>query len=136
MANTDAQEPYVILGVPRTATPAEIRAAFHALGAQYHPERHQGKPLAALASAKMTELNRAYETLSDPARRRIADDYPAPVRPVPPPAARRSSWWGGRPRVPSQAPPRPAAPPWGSGAYRATAAATAPRPKPPARRNY
>jgi len=136
MASPEAQDPYVVLGVARTATPAEIRAAYHALVAQYHPDRHQGNPLAALASEKMIELNRAYETLSDPARRRFVDDNPVPQRPAPPQAARRTSWWNGRPRTTSKATPRPGAPPWGTGAYRATAAATAPRPRPPARRHY
>lgn len=136
MATPEGQDPYAILGVARTATPAEIRAAYHALVAQYHPDRHQGNPLATLASEKMIELNRAYETLSDPARRRLLDELPAPRPPAAPQVARRSSWWNGRPRVTSKATPRPGAPPWGTGAYRATAAATAPRPKPPARRNY
>lgn len=136
MAIPEAQDPYAVLGVARTATPAEIRAAYHALVAQYHPDRHQGNPLAALASEKMIELNRAYETLSDPARRRFVADNPVPQRPAPPQAARRTSWWNGRPRTTSKATPRPGAPPWGTGAYRATAAATAPRPRPPARRHY
>ena len=62
-------DPYLVLGVARTATAAEIRAAYRALGAKYHPDRHQGNPLEELASAKMAEINRAYELLSDPARR-------------------------------------------------------------------
>ena len=136
MPVSQRQDPYAVLGVARTATPAEIRAAYHALVAQYHPDRHQGNPLAALASEKLVELNVAYEALSDPARRRLVDEVAPAPRPSPPAAARRSSWWGGRPRVTSKATPRPAAPPWGTGAYRATAAATAPRPKPPVRRNY
>lgn len=136
MARSEAQDPYSVLGVARTATAAEIRAAYRALVAQYHPDRHQGNPLADLASEKMIELNRAYEALSEPAQRRFVDDDPAPARPAPPQAARRSSWWGGRPRTTSKATPRPGAPPRGTGAYRATAEATAPRPKPPVRRNY
>jgi hypothetical protein len=135
MGTPEAQDPYSVLGVPRTATAAEIRAAYHALVAKYHPDRHQGNPLASLASEKMIELNRAYEALSDPARQRFVDEAAAP----PPPAAaaaRRTSWWNGRPRTTSKATPRPGAPPWGTGAYRATASATAPRPKVPVRRNY
>jgi len=136
MATPEARDPYDVLGVPCTASAAEIRAAYHALVAQYHPDRHQGNPLAALASEKMVELNRAYEMLSDPARRNVVDDFPAAPRPAPPAGARRTSWWGGRPRTTSKATPRPGAPPWGSKAYRATDAATAPRPRPPVRRNY
>lgn len=73
MRATDEQDPYLILGVPRHATAAEIRVAYRALVAKYHPDRHQGNPLEELASAKMAEINRAYETLSDPARRRAFD---------------------------------------------------------------
>jgi hypothetical protein len=99
--------------------------------AQYHPDRHQVNPLAGLASEKLIEINVAYETLSDPARRRLADGQER--RDAAPPAAppRRTSWFGGRPRTTSKATPRPAAPPRGSGAYRATAAATAPAARPP-----
>jgi hypothetical protein len=62
-------DPYVVLGVARNATLTEIRAAYHALVAKYHPDKHQGNPLEGLAAEKMAELNRAYEILSDPARR-------------------------------------------------------------------
>jgi hypothetical protein len=78
MGATDERDPYVILGVSRHASAAEIRAAYRALVAKYHPDRHQGNPLEKLASEKMAEINRAYETLSDPAHRR-AHDAGAPV---------------------------------------------------------
>jgi hypothetical protein len=67
-APSESPDPYVVLGVSRTATDAEIRAAYRALVAQYHPDRHQGNPLADLANARMAEINRAYETLSQRAR--------------------------------------------------------------------
>ena len=66
-------DPYSILGVARNATENEIRAAYHALVAKYHPDKHQGNPLESLAAEKMAEINRAYETLSDPARRAAYD---------------------------------------------------------------
>jgi curved DNA-binding protein CbpA len=62
-------DPYAVLEVPRAATIREIRAAYRALGARYHPDRHQGNPLEELAAARMAEINRAYEVLSDPKRR-------------------------------------------------------------------
>jgi len=110
------RDPYVVLGVDRGATQEQIRAAYLALAAQYHPDRHQGNPLASLASEKLIEINLAYERLADRAHRRADGDD------------------GERPRTTSKATPRPGAPPRGSGAYRRTAAATAPRP--PVRRNY
>lgn len=73
MATAAEPDPYLVLGVARTATLAEIRAAYRTLGARYHPDRHQGNPLEELASAKMAEINRAYEILSDPARRAAYD---------------------------------------------------------------
>jgi curved DNA-binding protein CbpA len=73
MATAPEPDPYLVLGVPRTATRAEIRAAYRTAGAKYHPDRHQGNPLEELASAKMAQINRAYEILSDPARRAAFD---------------------------------------------------------------
>jgi hypothetical protein len=66
-------DPYFVLGVARTATDAEIRAAYLALVAKYHPDRHQGNPLEELAGERMAEINRAYEILSDPGRRTVYD---------------------------------------------------------------
>ncbi len=72
-AGVPETDPYVVLGVPRTASADQVRAAYRTLGARYHPDRHQGNPLEELASAKMAEINRAYEVLSDPARRAAFD---------------------------------------------------------------
>jgi len=66
-------DPYSILGVARNATDIEIRTAYHALVAKYHPDKYQGNPLEGLAAEKMAEINRAYEILSDPARRSTYD---------------------------------------------------------------
>jgi hypothetical protein len=67
-------DPYAVLEITRSATDAEIRAAYLALVSRYHPDRHDGNPLADLASAKLAEVNRAYEILSDPARRVVWDE--------------------------------------------------------------
>ena len=66
-------DPYSVLGVARTASESEIRAAYHALVAKYHPDRYQGNPLEDLASEKLVAINRAYEILSDSARRAAYD---------------------------------------------------------------
>ena len=71
-AQTDI-DPYSVLGVARTASESEIRAAYHALVAKYHPDRYQGNPLEDLASEKLVAINRAYEILSDPGRRASFD---------------------------------------------------------------
>jgi len=74
-------DPYIVLGVVRTASESEIRAAYLALVAKYHPDRHQGNPLEELASAKLVEINRAYEILSQPARRAAWDGGTGNARP-------------------------------------------------------
>jgi curved DNA-binding protein CbpA len=66
-------DPYAVLGVPRTASEREIRAAYRELVARYHPDHHQDNPLKDLASEKLAEINRAYAVLSSPARRSAFD---------------------------------------------------------------
>jgi hypothetical protein len=68
MASTEP-DPFAVLGVAPSATPDQIRAAYLALAARYHPDQHDGNPLAELAGARMAEINRAYATLSGSARR-------------------------------------------------------------------
>ena len=62
---------YSILGVPTAATAEEIRAAYRRLARQYHPDLNSNPE----AEARMKEINEAYATLSDPARRRYYDIY-------------------------------------------------------------
>lgn len=55
---------YSILGVDRTASRAQITRAYRRLAAQYHPDKHQGNPLADLAEEKFKEINEAYHALT------------------------------------------------------------------------
>ncbi len=73
-------DPYAVLDVPRSASPDEVRAAYQKLARKYHPDLHQGNPLEDLASARLAEINQAYETLSN-ASRRAAYDAGSPSRP-------------------------------------------------------
>ena len=57
---------YMVLGVPRTEGSSGIRAAFRELAKRYHPDR-----AGAGAEARFKEIAEAYETLSDPQRRRL-----------------------------------------------------------------
>lgn len=77
---------YEILGVERTASPEQIRAAYLKLVAEYHPDRHQDNPLKALAAQKLVSVNQAYQTLSN-AQNRAA--YDARVHDTSTPAAPR-----------------------------------------------
>ena len=58
-------DPYQVLGVSRNASQAEIRAAFIALVAKYHPDKvsHLGKEFQQMAHEKMLAINRAYDEL-------------------------------------------------------------------------
>jgi DnaJ-class molecular chaperone len=58
--------PYEILGVPKDATPADIRKAFRAQAAKHHPDKGGD-------GEDMSELNVAYETLNDPEKRKRYD---------------------------------------------------------------
>ena len=56
---------YAILGVPRTATTAEIKRAYRKLAKQYHPDVNTNPD----AAERFRELTNAYDTLTDPDRR-------------------------------------------------------------------
>jgi len=59
-------DPYRILGVPRGASPEDVKRAFRRLALQYHPDRNPDDPV---AEARFKEITAAYELLSDPVRR-------------------------------------------------------------------
>ena len=60
------RDPYDILGVPRSASEAEIKKAFRKLAKSYHPDRNADDPK---AKDKFAEANAAYEILGDAAKR-------------------------------------------------------------------
>ena len=57
-------DPYEVLGVPRTATDEEIKKAYRNLARKYHPDNYHDSPLADLAQEKMKDINAAYETIT------------------------------------------------------------------------
>jgi curved DNA-binding protein len=61
---------YKTLGVPRTATPAEIKKAYRRLARELHPDRH---PDDKTAERRFKEVNEAQEVLTDPAKRQQYD---------------------------------------------------------------
>lgn len=65
---------YAILGVPRTATQAEIKKAFRRLARQYHPDRNPGDKA---AEQRFKDINEAHEVLSDPEKRKLYDQLGA-----------------------------------------------------------
>jgi DnaJ-class molecular chaperone len=66
----DYQDYYQTLGVPRTASQAEIKKAFRKLAREHHPD---AKPGDAAAEQRFKEINEANEVLSDPEKRKKYD---------------------------------------------------------------
>jgi len=65
----DGKTFYEILEVPKTASDIEIKKAYRTLSLKYHPDRNK-TPEANTISSK---INEAYETLSDPQKRKQYD---------------------------------------------------------------
>lgn len=63
---------YEILGVARTVTEVELKAAFRKSAMQHHPDRNPGNKD---AEAKFKEINEAYQCLSDQQKRAAYDRY-------------------------------------------------------------
>ena len=73
-AGVDFKDYYAVLGVPRTASQADIKKAFRKLARQHHPD---AKPGDATAERTFKEVNEANEVLSDPAKRKQYDELGA-----------------------------------------------------------
>jgi DnaJ-class molecular chaperone len=61
-----ADDPYMLLGVARDATPAAIKQAYRKRARQHHPDLNPGKPE---AEARFKAINAAHDLLADPERR-------------------------------------------------------------------
>lgn len=61
---------YSALGVPSSASTADIKTAFRRLAAHYHPDRNASPD----APARFRLVQTAYEVLSDDDRRQAYDD--------------------------------------------------------------
>ena len=64
------RDPYSVLGVPKTASDAEVKSAYRKLAKKYHPDQNKDDPK---AQAKFAEANNAYDFLSDKQKRRQYD---------------------------------------------------------------
>lgn len=60
------KDPYEVLGVPKTASEADIKKAFRALAKKHHPDKHAGN---AAAQKRFQEISGAYDILGDKEKR-------------------------------------------------------------------
>ncbi|HZE33104.1 MAG TPA: molecular chaperone DnaJ [Actinoallomurus sp.] len=62
---------YKVLGVPKTATPDEIKKSYRKLARQYHPDANKGE---SEAEEKFKTISEAYDVLSDEKSRKEYDE--------------------------------------------------------------
>jgi molecular chaperone DnaJ len=67
-----ASDYYGILGVSKTASQDDIKKAYRKLSKELHPDKHKGDKA---AEEKFKAVNKAYETLSDPQKRSMYDQF-------------------------------------------------------------
>jgi molecular chaperone DnaJ len=72
VAAEEKRDYYEVLGVDKSATDAQIKAAYRKLEKKYHPDLNPGD---AEAEKKFKEANEAYEILSDPEKKQRYDAY-------------------------------------------------------------
>lgn len=61
-----ARDPYTVLGVSKSASESEIKAAFRRLAKRYHPDTNSADPK---AQERFAEINAAYEIVGDKEKR-------------------------------------------------------------------
>src|SRR5580700_5748289 len=70
--NVTKADYYEVLGVTRTATDVELKAAYRKLALQHHPDRNPGDQE---SEERFKECSEAYGVLSDPQKRAAYDRF-------------------------------------------------------------
>jgi len=80
MADRNKVDYYSVLGVPRTSTPEEIKAAYRTRAKELHPDKNRAEN----ATARFQQLQEAFSILGSPERRLLYDqgNYAAAVDPA------------------------------------------------------
>lgn len=82
MDSNQWDDPYTILGLARSATPAEIRRAYRRLCLVHHPDRNEGSEQ---SREQFEKISRAYRTLSSQTKKQTIDSiFSVRVPPKPP----------------------------------------------------
>jgi curved DNA-binding protein CbpA len=107
---------YDVLEVAPTAPADEIKRAFRAQIARYHPDKvqHLGKEFQEMAAGRAAELTEAYRVLSNEAQRA---EYDRALAVTPPPTPRPSAAAQGPAAAPMPSPPPTAEAPRSQAAY-------------------
>lgn len=67
-----AKDLYAVLGISRGANADEIKQAYRKMSKEWHPDKHKGDKA---AEDKFKEINEAYETLSNPKKKQMYDQF-------------------------------------------------------------
>lgn len=67
-----AKDYYEILGIQKGASEADVKRAYRKQAMEWHPDKHKGDKA---AEEKFKEINKAYETLSDPQKKSMYDQF-------------------------------------------------------------